>query len=521
MSALDKALRQLEQQREIREHAACGQRLMSDFSVLVAPVRPPQSRWMWAAVVVLSLALAASWLIMAVGWPASISMSDWHFMGKPHASAARLAGPESSGGSPALPLSVAPTTAQPPVSTLGSKDAFAVAAEVVAPSPKALTVPATLSTAEPGKSSYSETGAKFTYPAWHKGANRMWSWGLWEEASKLWLKGLKSEDPNVQLRLIADRLSQLAVTRMYAAWSPLLPVVALPKSGVTKKKWLLLAVPAAHDLARAQQLLQMTQGQVAMVNSWSHWQTFLHLTDGADAAVSQSSPSQAVAAPVTSAALVTSPGSVRMPSSSAATRVRNLPTHDPRAELSDTAQSRVEPAQLSRTEADRLPASGPTSPTAKAIDDDYQMIEKSLARGEHQAALDAAIKLEKYIGENWRTQYLVGVALMGMSRWEQAIVALGKAQERNPKHANAALYLSVALQERGEHARAIQVLDKAQQMQPLSPELWLNQGHSHQALGHKAEARNAYNRFLELSVNRQDLAVQRVWVQNRLQKDNG
>ena len=104
----------------------------------------------------------------------------------------------------------------------------------------------------------------------------------------------------------------------------------------------------------------------------------------------------------------------------------------------------------------------------KAIDVDFQTIEKSLGRGDHQGALEAVTKLEKYIGENWRTQYLTGVALMGLSRWEPAITALGKAQTLNPRHPTAALYLSVALQERGDHARAIQVLDKAQQLLPLS-----------------------------------------------------
>jgi Flp pilus assembly protein TadD len=200
--------------------------------------------------------------------------------------------------------------------------------------------------------------------------------------------------------------------------------------------------------------------------------------------------------------------------------VSNSPA--PRArQATDGAEAAADAPQLSRTEAERLPASGPVSMAAKAIDVDFQTIEKSLGRGDHQGALEAVTKLEKYIGENWRTQYLSGVALMGLGRWDAAIAALGKAQMLNPRHAMAALYLSVALQERGEHGRAIQVLDKAQQLQPLSPELWLNQAHSYQALGQKAEARKAYTRFLDLSANRPDLVPQRTWVQNRLQKDNG
>jgi Flp pilus assembly protein TadD len=338
-----------------------------------------------------------------------------------------------------------------------------------------------------------------------------------------------SEDPNAPMLLIADQLTQLQVTRQYAAWSPLLPVVALSKSGGSKKQWVLLAVLTPNDLARAQQLLRIARGQEATVARWAQWQKTLNLNEGTDAAAAQPLHNDAPATPAapTARAAVPSPTGAGRARDLAVLKAQGDSQGEGRSESPLDAKPRVsaqatqEVPQLSRTEGERLAASGPVPPTAKAIDVDYQMIEKSLARGDHQAALDAANKLEKYIGENWRTQYLAGVALMGLNRWEPAIAALGKAQELNPKHATAALYLSVALQERGEHARAIQVLDKAQQLQPLSPELWLNQGHSHQALGHKVEARKAYNRFLELSVNRQDLAVQRVWVQNRLQKDNG
>jgi Flp pilus assembly protein TadD len=395
--------------------------------------------------------------------------------------------------------------------------------------PKA--APKALPATEPAKPGLVHPGNLFTYPAWHKGADRRWNWGLWEEASSLWLKGLRSEEPQTPMLLIADQLTQVQVNRQYAAWSPLMPVVALPKSGVTKKRWLLLAVPAPKDMARAQQLLRSAQGQEATAGSWAQWQTSLGLgqgTGGAAAPTAQNTAPAPVAPTVlpmvsSSAPRTAEPPAAVLVSPPAAARARDLPVAKAQGESPEArlAPSTQEAPQLSRTDAERLPASGPVPPTAKAIDADYQLIEKSLARGDHQAALDGAIRLEKYIGENWRTQYLAGVALMGLSRWEPAIAALGKAQALNPRHATAALYLSVALQERGEHARAIQVLDKAQQLQPLSPELWLNQGHSHQALGHKVEARKAYNRFLELSVNRQDLAVQRVWVQNRLEKDKG
>lgn len=504
MSALDQALRQIEQQRQLRESAASSQGLVPEFFQPFEAAPSRTSYGMLASVVLLSLALVGTWLVMAGWWSVPlISQTDGRWMGKAQGLVVNPAGPGSSatsGSVPALPLWMTPTNEA---------------------------AGATVSVTESGTPGLALPSKPFIYPAWHKSADGLWGRSQWEEASRVWLKGLNSQESPTQMLMIADQLSQLQVNRQYAAWSPLMPVVALPKFGVTKKRWMLLAVPAESDMSRAQQLLRLVQGQEAQGALWPHWQKALGLTgeDNASAATSaQNVPAAPSALSMTTPPVASSdvPKAAMLSRLPAAVRARD-PLASKAGDLPQggLAQTPPEEPQLSRTHAERLPASGPVPPTAKAIDVDYQMIEKSLARGEHQAALDAAIKLEKYIGENWRTQYLAGVALMGLNRWEAAIAALSKAQALNPRHATAALYLSVALQERGEHARAIQVLDKAQLQQPLSPELWLNQGHSHQALGHTLEARKAYNRFLELSVNRQDLAVQRVWVLNRLEKDKG
>ena len=387
------------------------------------------------------------------------------------------------------------------------------------------------------------------------------------------------------LLLLADQQTLVQANKLYARWSSDVPVVVLARQTGTQKRWVVLAVPAAADVERARQRLSAGQSLAVTVNTWAQWQQALGGVDlprsGTAVAAplpsalpvaapgpttaTQPVPVQSVAprmpqpalaaapvsspAPLLSAVPLAAPAPVAAPSpaprgamasinlnpaglASAANMKASVVVTSPAGaastapaprarQASDEAETNSEAPQLSRTESERLPALGPVSTAAKAIDVDFQAIEKSLGRGDHQGALEAVTKLEKYIGENWRTQYLSGVALMGLGRWDAAITALGKAQTLNPRHAMAALYLSVALQERGDHARAIQVLDKAQQLQPLSPELWLNQAHSYQALGQKAEARKAYIRFLDLSANRPDLAPQRTWVQNRLQKDNG
>lgn len=527
MSALDKALRQIDTQAHWQNARVASEGVHPDFAYPAAYVRPPKSRWMPLALVVLSVALLASWLVIA-GWlpgPAALAT--------PPALQAAQANPV--GQAPSVPVpvsvptavqsvlqSVAPTVEavpqQPPVLVQTPVPPLNMAPPVTtSPPAPSLVLPAGLVAGTEVPQSLA------LKPTWHKAGSRPWGWGLWDEAARAWLKGLNSQDPATPLILIADQQTLLQATRVYARWAADMPVVVLPRQTATAKRWVLLAVPAPSMLELAQQRLATVQAAPVRMGTWAQWQSILGLADPAQTITSASAPGLNSAPGnlsvpprlplVLSTAAPVLPGSANAPASAAMAAPETV-AQPPTKQLPESPQ-------LSRTEAERLPASGPVSTAAKAIDVDFQAVEKNLARGEHQAALDAVTKLEKYIGENWRTQYLTGVALMGLSRWEVAAAALSKALSLNPRHATTALYLSVTLQERGEHARAIQVLDMAQQLQPLSPELWLNQGHSHQALGNKAEARKSYNRFLELSVNRQDLAVQRVWVQNRLQKDNG
>jgi len=192
-----------------------------------------------------------------------------------------------------------------------------------------------------------------------------------------------------------------------------------------------------------------------------------------------------------------------------------------RAEPRDGNEGTAVEVEFSRNPSDKASATPATAQVSKSIEADFQSVEKLLARNDATAALEMVQKLERSIGENWRTRFLAGVALMGLGRLEDASTALAKAQQLNPAHLMAAIYHCVVLQERGEHGRAVQVVQKALENHPANPELWLNLGHSSQALGQGAQARRAYQRFLELSVSRPDLATQRAWVQARLQKDNG
>lgn len=483
MSALETALRHIEQQRHIREGVLSPSGPMPVRLLIQEPGNRSGARWLQAVVVVLVLALIGTWLFISGLLPTMRLPPN---------------------GSTPLPTAVVAQPAPP------SPPALPV---VSVPAPVLPVLPTTfqLDTPEPVVK-FAQVQGKFSFPTWHKPADQLWDRGRWKEASRLWLKGLRDQDPNTQVLLIADNQTLAQATKRQSAWAQHLPVVVVPKKAGLNKRWLLFAVPVASDLGRAQQLLSLAQGQAVTVGSLSHWLDVLESAESI--ATDPSKPVPFAPAPSLAAVVPAAPVAAAAPIESQSAVVP-APVEPKPSKLV------TEPPQLSRTDAGHLPKTGPVSSAAKSIDVEFQMIEKSLARAEHQVALDAVNKLEKYIGENWRTRYLAGVASIGLARWDQAIAALTSAQNQNPGHAMAALYLSIALQERGEHAKAIQVLVRAQESQPNSPELWLNQGHSLQALGNKAEARKAYNRFLELSMNRQDLAAQRTWVQNRLQKDNG
>jgi tetratricopeptide (TPR) repeat protein len=478
--------------------------------------------WRWLALALLALLLVAGGLVF------------WGVMPLPHTNASQSShsgGVQGLGVQPSAPLSL--PAAQ------GERGQLSPTSPAV-PSSVSLVPSASLPTSLPGESD-AVTAKKFTFPAWHKTADRLWSWGVWDAASQAWLHALKSEDPGLTLLLIAEQQTLAQATRQYHAWAMHLPVVVLPQKVGEKKRWLVLAAPVAQELDKARQLLFLANGRAVSGAPWAQWQDVLAPIDLLDVGAPK---------PAQQAGALAAPATLPAPSLSTANKGSVKPLSVPpvvplvpiepvlaaapvraakasRSAVSDAPAQSMEPVwgddapQLSRTNADRLSKTGPVSPAAKAIEVDFLSIEKSLARGEHQGAWDSVRKLEKYIGVNWRTQYLSGVALMGLTQWDQAITALAKAQELNPGHTMAALYHSLALQERGEHVKAIQVLQKALDTQPQSPELWLNQAHSYQALGQRTEAVNAYQRFLDLSVHRPDLAAQRAWVQSRLPKDKG
>ena len=510
MSALEKALRQIDAKQQ--DTAPWG---ASPYAM-----EPPPSKtrgdWFWRVLATLAMLVMFGMFVMA--WllfgDDNRLLRKFSHAGESAPTASAVKAPDSAAS---LPVAVS-EAASAPGSALP-----AASAPVPAPGPAA-------------------SPAAAPVPGWNASGEPLWHAGQHSEAARQWLDALRRLPPDTAVLQIAALQLHPQAKELKQTWERHFPVVVLagPALG-TRKRWTVLAVPPAAQLQQAQLQLSVAQRELLPVQTVSQW---LALQAGesrlpAPAAQAPASafpahpvtwlPKEAVrSAPSTEAAPAKAPAMAASSIPVSAAPAGGVPAADPARSpgAADTAPERPSgpsgptEVELQRVAPEKVSGNPAASAVAKSIEVDYQAVEKLLARGEPQAALDAAQKLEKSIGENWRTRFLAGVAQLGLGRLEDASTALARAQQLNPTHLLSAVYLTVALQERGEHGKAIQVVQRALEKNPASPELWLNLGHSMQATGQSAQARKAYQQFLTLSTSRQDLAAQKAWVQGWLQKDN-
>lgn len=354
------------------------------------------------------------------------------------------------------------------------------------------------------------TAPGYARAPWLDRANLAWSYGQREEALAQWLNGLRSNPPTDLALLVAQRQTLAQINALHARWSGRMPMVILRENNAEPSQWMALALPTTGDLNRALEELRYAYGATVQWGSVIHWLATLPQPGTGQ------SPSMAAAAPTTPQPADQATTARNTPNPVAQTASASLPV----APAPSAPATRVAPPELTRSAA--LPVgdtrSAPTA--ARVIEVEFDAVEQQLAKGQHDTALDGLEKLERAVGVNWRTRYLSGVALSSLGRWPEAVAALASAHTKNPGHARVSLYLSVAQQETGGHAAAMETLNNALQKHPDQPELWLNQGHSLQALGRSEEAQIAYWRFMDLSAKRPDLAAQRAWVQSRTTKVN-
>lgn len=489
---MEKALRQIDEQRHTaRASATPDNYLAPDFTS--APTPPRDRRYaVWLTVVACVAGL--SWYLASPGETGA---------GSDHPPASAVA--PTAAASPPSPPPTAPSPAAPPVTA------------------EALATPV-------GK-------AAITPPAWLVQAAHVWSAGLHQDAARLWLNGLRTLPPSSLALLVGERQTLAQAQALHLKWAREIPLVVLPQGAGTGTRWLVLALPPRVDVDQVQQRLAAERSAPVAWATVAQWIAPLNAAAlPTDAEAQHAGPWPAVTAPTPAVSKPAAAHATPLADKAQAPAPAQPPKAIPTPATTQTPSPAPVPASPSPSMAGagrpvEVPqvsrSGGPTEregarPAAatRAIDADFQLIEQLLARGEHGAALDNALKLEQQIGANWRTRYLAGVALSGQNRWPEAVTALAEARQKNPSHARVALYLAVALQETNDHAGALEVLAAAIERHPDTPELWLNQGHSLQALGRRGDATQAYQRFLALSATRADLQVQRDWVQNRLPKDS-
>ena len=147
---------------------------------------------------------------------------------------------------------------------------------------------------------------------------------------------------------------------------------------------------------------------------------------------------------------------------------------------------------------------------------DWSGVERLIAKGQFEAALDAVVQVESDVGETWQTRYLKGTAAKGLARWDEAISALTRAHKLNPLSVKVLLDRAICLQELGNHAAALDDLNLARALNPHMPEIVLNAGYSLDALGRRAEALREYKLYLDMTADRNEYAKVRAWVVKRV-----
>ena len=353
-------------------------------------------------------------------------------------------------------------------------------------------------------------------PPWMAQANQAWTGGLKNEAAQLWLDGLRAQSPHTLALRLGQTQTLAQADALYTRWTTQWPMLVLREGGAEPGRWLVLALPAAAELEPALTELQGVYGADVQWGTVAHWLTARAQGHRGDAlpGATQPNTAAAVSPPVVLAPAGSTSPPMPRPVEPAASAIPP-PAESPRA-----PSAPAQPPELTRSAAVPMDDSRSAPPAARAIDVDFDRLEQLLTQGQHELALDSVQKLERAVGVNWRTRYLAGVALSSLGRWDEALTALSSAYLKNPGHARLPLYLSVAQQESGHHTAAIDMLTKALERQPNQAELWLNKGHSLQALGRTDESHLAYARFMDLSAQRPDLQAQRNWVQSRPNKVN-
>ncbi|MDZ4202959.1 MAG: tetratricopeptide repeat protein [Gallionella sp.] len=145
-------------------------------------------------------------------------------------------------------------------------------------------------------------------------------------------------------------------------------------------------------------------------------------------------------------------------------------------------------------------------------------IREQLKAESYTDVIKNAKALAQDYSERFEPWFWLGSAQLALGQMDAADASLERAGELNPKVAQIWIQRAIVAQERGDHAAAIRLLTEARTLSPKSPQIYLNLGYSHEALGQAEEAERNFIRFLSLTEGDDSYWQQRKPVINRLEE---
>ncbi|MDH5545335.1 MAG: hypothetical protein OEZ43_07060 [Gammaproteobacteria bacterium] len=143
-----------------------------------------------------------------------------------------------------------------------------------------------------------------------------------------------------------------------------------------------------------------------------------------------------------------------------------------------------------------LPPAQPSNPRSQMMA--IRKASEYVSKGQYAKARKIVEPLLSQQTVQWEAWFWAGAADIGLKQWELATQELAHAQRFKPDSAIIRVQQAIVAQETSNHQQAIHVLQQAQQLDASIPEIYVNLGHSFEALSRPNDARLAYQHFLFL-----------------------
>jgi Tfp pilus assembly protein PilF len=179
-------------------------------------------------------------------------------------------------------------------------------------------------------------------------------------------------------------------------------------------------------------------------------------------------------------------------------RSAKLPAEKTRLEPSVPALASVPAAPV----ATRQPPAEPTPAVGTAQKDLETSIAAArgvLRSGQYAQALSKAREITDDHPDHWEGWFILGSAELASGNLPAADQALARASRLNQRSAAVVTQRALIAQERRDHVQAVRLLEEARQLAPRLPEVHLNLGLSHEALGNAGAAEESYRNFLRVT----------------------